>query len=134
MQAGIMDEYYSDENYDKQDDDLTKLSKPRELSYWRKHPNLQGWMEQLWIEKGRPGIATNSEEADVTFNGIELELVWEDLERLELDVISGTLPPTNGFFFGNESDEYYLEQDLDFIKMAKAELFVGIRVFYNSSW
>jgi hypothetical protein len=134
MQAGVMDEYYSDENHDKQDDNPTKLSKPRELAYWRKHPNLQGWMEQLWIEKGRPGIATNSEEADVTFNGIELELVWEDLERLELDVISGTLPPTNGFFFGNESDEYYREQDLDFIKMAKAELFVGIRVFYNSSW
>ena len=21
-----------------------------EIAYWRKHPNLQGWMEQLWRE------------------------------------------------------------------------------------
>jgi hypothetical protein len=69
-----------------------------------------------------------------SFNGIELELTWEDLERLELDVIAGTLPPTTGFFFGNESDEYYREQDLDFIKKAKTEIFVGLKVFYNSSW
>lgn len=128
MKAGAMDEYYSDENYDKEDGDPTKVSKPREIAYWRKHPNLQGWMERLWHQK-QPDAAEQT-----SFNGIELELVWEDLERLELDVISGTLPPTNGFFFGNESDEYYREQDLDFIKMAKAELFVGIRVFYNSSW
>ena len=20
----------------------------REIAYWRKHPNLQGWMENLW--------------------------------------------------------------------------------------
>lgn len=24
----------------------------QEIAYWRKHPNLQGWMEQLWREKG----------------------------------------------------------------------------------
>ena len=26
-----------------------------ELAYWRKHPNLQGFMENLWYEKGCPG-------------------------------------------------------------------------------
>ena len=66
--------------------------------------------------------------------GICRQLTWEDLERLDLDIISGGLPKTTGFFFGENSDEHYREQDLDFIKMAKAELFVGIRVFYNSSW
>ena len=25
-----------------------------ELSYWRKHNRLQGWMEALWEDKGRP--------------------------------------------------------------------------------
>ena len=26
-----------------------------ELAYWRKHPNLQGWMESLWHVKGNNG-------------------------------------------------------------------------------
>lgn len=100
------------------------VEKPRELAYWRKHPNLQGWMRKLWIEKGNAG----------DFNGDELELIWEDLDKLEEAVKSGNLPSTTGFFFGEDSDEYYREQDLDFIKKARAELFVGLRVFYNSSW
>jgi hypothetical protein len=126
--AGQQDQYYEDENYDKEDSDPTKIGPPREIAYWRKHPNLQGWMEQLWLERNPGG------DEHTSFNGIELELTWEDLERLELDVIAGTLPPTTGFFFGNESDEYYREQDLDFIKKAKTEIFVGLKVFYNSSW
>jgi hypothetical protein len=126
--AGAQDEYYEDENYDKDDSDPTKLSKPREIAYWRKHPNLQGWMERLWVERNPGG------DEHTSFNGIELELTWEDLERLELDVIAGTLPATSGFFFGSDSDEHYREQDLSFIKNAKAELFMGLKVFYNSSW
>jgi hypothetical protein len=126
--AGAYNEYYEDENYEKEDSDPTKQSKPRELAYWRKHPNLQGWMKQLWEEK-------NPDDVEVTsFNGIELELTWEDLERLELDIISGGLPETTGFFFGEASDEFYYDNDLEFIKNAKAEIFVGLRVFYNSSW
>jgi hypothetical protein len=126
--AGAYNEYYSDENYDKEDSDPTKQSKPRELAYWRKHPNLQGWMKQLWEEK-------NPDDVEVTsFNGIELELTWEDLERLELDIISGGLPETTGFFFGEASDEFYYDNDLEFVKNAKAEIFIGLRVFYNSSW
>jgi hypothetical protein len=126
--AGAYDEYYSDENYDKDDSDPTKVSKPRELAYWRKHPNLQGWMRRLWEEKN-PG------DVDITsFNCIELELTWEDLERLELDIISSGLPETSGFFFGEDSNKFYYNDDLEFIKNAKAEIFVGLRVFYNSSW
>lgn len=105
-------------------------SEDRELAYWRKHPNLQGWMEQLWNDKGRPGEDSNYPE----FNGVELELTWEDLDQLEQDVQSKKLPPTAGFFFGSNSDEYYLNEDLEFVKKARAELFVGLRVFYNSSW
>jgi hypothetical protein len=41
---------------------------------------------------------------------------------------------TTGFFFGNASDDYYREQDLEFVRQARAELFLGLRVFYNSSW
>ncbi len=110
------------------------VDKPREIAYWRKHPNLHGWMEQLWLKKGRPGIAANCEDADISINGIEMELTWEDIEELERAVTHKQLPSTSGFFFGNSADEVYYEDDLEFIKNAKAELFLGLNVFYNSSW
>jgi hypothetical protein len=107
----------------------------REIAYWRKHPNLQGWMERLWEAKGRPGDAPNDPwHMGTMFNGVEVELSWEDLDMLEEDIRKGKLPETTGFFFGNPSDDYYLNKDLEFIKKARAELFVGLRVFYNSSW
>jgi len=100
----------------------------REIAYWRKHPNLHGWMEKLWRSK-------NTDPAqDPGFNGVELELTWQDLEQLEHDIKSGELPDTVGFFFGTDADDYYREQDLDFVRKARAELFMGLRVFYNSSW
>jgi len=99
--AGMHESYYSDENYDKEEDDPTKIAEPRELASWRKHPNLQGWMERLWVEKN-PGA---DEETGYMFNGVELELTWEDLDRLEADVIAGQLPDTKGFFFGNNADD-----------------------------
>lgn len=109
--------------------DHTSESDSRELAYWRKHPNLHGWMEQLWHEKGIPAASD-----DPMFNGVELELTWEDLDRLEADVKNGQLPATRGFFFGDASDEYYREQDLEFIRKARTEIFTGLKVFYNSSW
>ena len=101
----------------------------REIAYWRKHPNLHGWMEQLWHSRGG-----HTPSDDAMFNGIELELTWEDLDQLEEDVTNGRLPHTTGFFFGSDSDDYYRLQDLEFIRQARAELFTGLKVFYNSSW
>ena len=96
----------------------------REIAYWRKHPNLHGWMHRLWIEKGNEG----------EFNGDELELTWEDLEALERAITHKQLPATSGFFFGRDSDDEYRESDLAFVRAAKAEVFLGLKVFYNSSW
>jgi len=104
--------------------DHTSESNSREIAYWRKHPNLHGWMHKLWNERGHSG----------DFNGDELELTWEDLDRLEYVVKHQELPGTSGFFFGNDADDYYRDQDLEFIKQARAELFLGLKVFYNSSW
>jgi len=55
---------------------------------------------------------------------------------LEKDIKSGEVSKlgTTGFFFGNFSDNYYNEHDLKFCVDAKAELFLGRKVFYNSSW
>ena len=110
--------------------DNPKLTKPREIAYWRKHPNLHGWMENLWRSRN----TDIDPAADPMFNGIELELTWEDLDQLEEDIKNGRLPSTSGFFFGDNSDDYYRLQDLEFVKNAKAEIFLGLKVFYNSSW
>ena len=131
--AGQYDAYW--EQYGKKVAEDQKVSKPREIAYWRKHPNLHGWMEQLWIHKLAAEGKTPEESAwGSSFNGVELELTWEDLEQLERAVTHGQLPTTGGFFFGDPCDEHYREQDLEFIKNARAELFSGLKVFYNSSW
>ena len=124
--AGQQREYYetSEFNLETREYGSATVTKPREIAYWRKHPNLHGWMQQLWESRGNSG----------DFNGDELELTWNDLEILELDIIAGSLPGTSGFFFGNDADDHYREQDLKFIREAKAELFCGLKVFYNSSW
>ena len=134
--AGQRNEYYNQEGeYDPITQEWTSsgpTTKPRELAYWRKHPNLHGWMEQLWFEKGMPGTGNK----DTPFNCVELELTWEDIDRLEADIKNGHVAglETTGFFFGNSSDSIYHEQDLQFCIDAKAEIFLGFRVFYNSSW
>ena len=125
--AGQQNEFYEGATWDPGAGESVNpnITKPREIAYWRKHPNLHGWMELLAEQKG---LAYGS------FNGIELELSWEDLDALERAVTHNQLPETHGFFFGDSSDEYYREQDLQFIKEARAELFLGLKVFYNSSW
>ena len=107
-------------------DYVSTVEKPREVQYWRKHPSMQGWMEKLWLEKGG--------DPALSFNGLQVELTWEDLDRLEKDIVANNLPKTTGFFFGEDSSAYYKEQDLAFVKAARAELFLGMRLFYNSSW
>jgi hypothetical protein len=123
--SGEYDEYYAAPGaYEDGEWTVPGKTKPRELAYWRKHPNLHGWMQRLWESQGNKG----------GFNGDELELTWQDLDALELAVTHGQLPGTTGFFFGEAADEYYRQIDLEFIKNARAELFLGLKVFYNSSW
>ena len=116
-----LDMYAYTASKDKADQTISQ----REIAYWRKHPNLHGWMERLAKEKGY---------SYKSFNGVELELTWEDLDTLERAVMHSQLPSTQGFFFGDGADDYYKEQDLEFIRKARAELFLGLKVFYNSSW
>ena len=127
---GQQREFYESAEFDDDTKEFVNktVEQPREIAYWRKHPNLHGWMEQLWNSRNGGNCDGSN------FNGIELEITWDDLEILELDIMSGTLPSTSGFFFGNEADEHYKEQDLKFVRDARAELFCGLKVFYNSSW
>jgi hypothetical protein len=95
-----------------------------ELHFWRKHPNLHGWMERLYIAKG--GRFT-------TFNCTNLALTEHDLDALERTVRNNTLPHTKGFFFG-ESDGSEKEGDLVFIAKARTSTTAGQRVFYRPWW
>jgi hypothetical protein len=61
-------------------------------------------------------------------------LSTEDLDELERAVTHSQLPATSGFFFGDNKDQLYHDQDLAFIKAARTEMFMGLKVFYNSSW
>jgi hypothetical protein len=95
-----------------------------QLHYWRKHPNLHGWMEALYITKG--GSAES-------FNCVNLVLTADDLNRLEQAVLHNTLPNTEGFFFG-ESDGSEQADDLLFIAKARAAIAANLTVAYSSWW
>ena len=95
-----------------------------ELATWRKHPNLQGWMEELWYEKGGEG----------DFNCVELELTLENLDALEATLDEEALPETAGFFFGGNADDHYAEADREFIVQARAAIKQGYTVVYSSWW
>lgn len=106
-----------------------------ELAYWRKHPNLQGYMENLWEAKGKPRL----DDANMgglglsDFNCIPIELNSDDLDDLEDAVRGSGLPSTAGFFFGSDSDDYYKSQDLSLSK-AREALDAGLTVVYDSWW
>ena len=117
-----------------------------EIGYWRKHNRLQGWMEQLWEDKGRPHF-NDIENPLGDFNCQPVELSLADIEQLEAHVENKSLPETGGFFFGNDSfawtdDDgneftegyYYKKTDLKFIALAREALQKGKKVFYDSWW
>ena len=106
------------------DEGFTYYEDSMELSYWRKHPNLQGWMEDLYHEKG----------GEQEFNCVDLELTLDDLDALEESLDEEALPETVGFFFGTDSSIHYAEQDREFIREARAAMKKGYTVVYSSWW
>ena len=84
-----------------------------QLQEWRKHPNLQGFMEQKWEDKGRLCFKyKDGEPKEVAFNPdvqggslgdfncVPILLYPEDIDDLEEVVNNDKLPDTAGFFFG----------------------------------
>ena len=94
-----------------------------EVHYWRKHPNMHGWMENLYREKG-------GKEPD--FNGDNVKLTEDDIDSLETAINEGALPETSGFFFG-KSDGSEKDDDLQFISEARAALKTH-DIYYTSWW
>ena len=95
-----------------------------QLAEWRKHPNLQGWMESLWREKGGEG----------EFNCVDVVITLQDLDALEATLDEEALPETAGFFFGGNADDHYAEADREFIVQARAAIKQGYTVVYSSWW
>lgn len=106
------------------DVDVDALRGVERLHYWRKHPNLHGWMEALYRSKGG--------KAEV-FNLVSVRLTAEDLDALERAIREDRLPETTGFFFGESRPEEKAE-DLAFITKARAALGEGKAVLYDSWW
>jgi hypothetical protein len=94
-----------------------------DIAYWRKHPNLHGWMEQLYRKKG----------GKREFNCANVRLDPEDLNALETAVRNDTLPLTGGFFFGESRPKEKI-LDLKFLQKAREAITSGKAVFYTSWW
>jgi len=104
--------------------DFSEPENTEDVHYWRKHPNLHGWMEQLYRERG-------GDSPD--FNLDRLRLTDADLDALEAAVRGSELPQTEGFFFG-QSDGSERDDDLEFIRKARAAMADGKTVFYIAWW
>lgn len=110
-----------------------------ELAYWRKHPNLQGWMEKLWEAKMRksgreiPSRPVGQFSGMSIFNCIPVRVDEDDLRRLEKAVLADALPFASGFFWGVSRPEHK-ELDLKFIAKARQAIADGYAVIYDSSW
>lgn len=104
-----------------------------QLAYWRKHPNLHGWMQRLYLAKGGKPPREDGMGGGYCFNGDAVLLTIEDIEQLAKDVEAEALPPTSGFFFGQSQPEDR-RTDEEFIEAARNALALGLAVYYTSSW
>jgi hypothetical protein len=75
-----------------------------------------------------------ADDNDYVFNCDYIRLTESDLDQLEEAINRGELPPTTGFFFGDNADEHYKEQDLKFIADARDAMAMGFQVYYTSDW
>lgn len=95
----------------------------QEIGYWRKHPNLHGFIV--------------NEFADGVDECQKIYLTRADLRRILDAVKEDALPHTDGFFFGASRPEHkeqtieILERAIDFLKKPHPR---DARVYYQASW
>jgi hypothetical protein len=96
-----------------------------ELGYWRKHPNLHGFIVQTF--------AGGKDECQ------DIELSMEQLQQIIEAVRTNALPTTRGFFFG-ESDGSETEETIQILTKALEWMSAGTPsvesrdVVYRASW
>lgn len=94
------------------------------IARWRKHPNLHGWMEALYYRKG--GVAED-------FNCVRVRLDAADIDALEDAVLNNRLPITTDRFYG-ESGPERVNDDLWFVRTARADIANGWFIYYEPNW
>ena len=106
-----------------ENEDFIIEGEAHQIAQWRKHSNLQGWMENLYRIKG----------GTREFNCEPVRLTFQDLADLESAVLGENLPHTVGFFFGASAPEDKAD-DLAFIAKAREAMAQDMEIYYNSWW
>lgn len=93
---------------------------------WRKHPNLHGFIRDIYQRKGG---------GDWQWGEFAGPVVLDkgDLDAIEKATKEGTLPVTEGFFFGQSRPEDR-ERTLRFVDQARTRMSLGDTIAYMSSW
>lgn len=129
IKKGIVSENvdFSTEKYNEETQDYDVVVDKTEIHYWRKHPAVQGWMQELYNSKG----GENPE-----FNCVNVKLDMDDLLELQRDINNGSLSSyyKGGFFFGDEKSEEMKEDDLDFVSKSIIAITEGDEIYYSSWW
>lgn len=116
-------EEFSDEKISQEKCDFLDSIGYSEIGYWRKHPNLHGYCEDLWYHRGGDG----------DFNCDYLELTKEDvLEIIKLSK-QNQLPQTTGFFFGKSTNEDN-EHTIETMEKALEYIHDGYKILYYAWW
>jgi hypothetical protein len=107
-------------------DEPSKIGEIYELAYWRKHPDLHGFIVETF--------------ADGVDNCQRIWLSEENIETIIKAVKDASLPHTEGFFFGeSENDEAQRNEDVQLLEGALAwvktkEDSVWRSLIYQASW
>ena len=98
-----------------------KVKGNEEIAYWRKHPNLHGYIVNTF--------------ADGVDDCRDIPLTKENIENIIQAVRDNKLPHTDGFFFG-ESRKEYDEYTLDLLSKVLAKMIAdpNYKVTYTASW
>lgn len=102
------------------------------IAQWRKHADLQGYMEELFYAK-KEQAGEPLERDWQTFNCQAVRLSFQDLQDLENAVKAENLPHTTGFFFG-ESHPDDKKDTLKFIVEARKAIAQDMEIYYDSWW
>lgn len=92
---------------------------------WRKNRFVHNWMEELYMSLG----------GEKEFNMQLLQLLPEDIDRLEKDTRSGKIKEYDapGFFFGDqEFENYEYDAIMRFCRTAREKFKEGKAVYYES--
>ncbi len=108
----------------RREDDYRIRSIDLELGYWRKHPNLHGYI-----------VKTFNKNID---DCKRISLEEKDIEKIIKAIESEALPYTKGFFFGQSNGSEQAE-DLNIFKKAlswlKSQNPKEVRsIYYKASW